>query len=74
MKNGNNSRLIARCSFEVKGKEKMRSMQLPLNVVRIIDQAQEDFSSVDLETDDLHPAEVIPRCSYFGSTGYRPRG
>jgi DNA-directed RNA polymerase II subunit RPB1 len=36
-------------------------MQLPLNVVRIIDTAKRLFHLDDAERSDLHPAEVIPQ-------------
>lgn len=36
-------------------------MQLPLNIVRIIDSARRLFKVDDSQRSDLHPAEVIPR-------------
>ncbi|TVY49542.1 DNA-directed RNA polymerase II subunit rpb1 [Lachnellula cervina] len=36
-------------------------MQLPLNVIRIIDSAKRLFKVDDTERSDLHPAEVIPQ-------------
>ena len=37
------------------------NMQLPLNVVRIIDSARRLFKVDDTQRSDLHPAEVIPQ-------------
>ena len=46
---------------QVNYKKKDEEMQLPLNIVRIIDSARRLFKVDDAQRSDLHPAEVIPQ-------------
>lgn len=50
------------------------SMQLPLNVVRIIDSARRLFKVDDTARSDLHPAEVIPQVRQLLDTMVIVRG
>lgn len=51
-------KMLREVNFKKKDEE---MMQLPLNVVRIIDQARRLFKVDDTQRSDLHPAEVVPQ-------------
>jgi DNA-directed RNA polymerase II subunit RPB1 len=51
-------KMLREVNFKKKDEE---MMQLPLNVIRIIDQAKRLFKVDDTQRSDLHPAEVIPQ-------------
>lgn len=51
-------KMLREVNFKKKDEE---MMQLPLNVVRIIDSAKRLFKVDDTQRSDLHPAEVIPQ-------------